>query len=127
VAFPGGKIDEADGGPVEAALREAEEEIQLSRQHVNVIGASDTYYSGSGFQIAPILGIIPPDLPLTANPDEVADWFEVPLEFLLDPRNIVEKNAVWQGQSRQYYEILWNERRIWGVTAGIIANLARRF
>ncbi len=126
VAFPGGKIDESDQDPIDAALREAEEEIALSRNDVEVIGASDVYYTGSGFQITPVLSIIPPDLPLSANPQEVVDWFEVPMDYLLHKPNIVQKSAIWQGHSREYYEIMWNDRRIWGVTAGIIANLARR-
>jgi 8-oxo-dGTP pyrophosphatase MutT (NUDIX family) len=126
VAFPGGKIDAGDRDPIEAALREAEEEIDLPREMVQVIGTSDVYYSGSGFQITPVLGIIPADIQLTPNPDEVIDWFEVPLDFLLHSSNIAQKSAIWQGQPRDCYEILWNERRIWGVTAGIIANLARR-
>jgi 8-oxo-dGTP pyrophosphatase MutT (NUDIX family) len=126
VAFPGGKIDESDADPVDAALREAEEELALQRQHVSVLGAADIYHSGSGYRIAPIVGVIPPDLPLVANPDEVEDWFEVPLDFLLDPANLEKKSAIWQGQNRQYYDMDWQGRRIWGVTAGIIANLARR-
>jgi 8-oxo-dGTP pyrophosphatase MutT (NUDIX family) len=126
VAFPGGKIDESDADPVDAALREAEEELALQRQHVSVLGTADIYHSGSGYRIAPIVGVIPPDLPLVANPDEVEDWFEVPLDFLLNPANLEKKEAIWQGQNRQYYDMDWQGRRIWGVTAGIIANLARR-
>ncbi len=127
VAFPGGKIDSTDKDAIDAALREAEEEISLPRDAVQIIGASDTYFSGSGFRIEPILGLIPPDLPFVVNPDEVSDWFEVPLDFLLDPKHIIRKSAQWNGKDREYYEILWNDRRIWGVTAGIIANLARRY
>jgi 8-oxo-dGTP pyrophosphatase MutT (NUDIX family) len=126
VAFPGGKIDDDDIDAVTAALREAEEEIGLSPELVEVLGAGDIYYSGSGYRIAPIIGIIPPDLELTANPDEVEDWFEVPLTFLLDPANAKVENTFWQGHDRQYYDMNWQGRRIWGVTAGIIANFARR-
>jgi 8-oxo-dGTP pyrophosphatase MutT (NUDIX family) len=126
VAFPGGKIDESDADPVDAALREAEEELALQRQHVSVLGTADIYHSASGYRIAPIVGVIPPGLPLVANPDEVEDWFEVPLDFLLNPANLEKKEAIWQGQNRQYYDMDWQGRRIWGVTAGIIANLARR-
>jgi 8-oxo-dGTP pyrophosphatase MutT (NUDIX family) len=126
VAFPGGKIDESDTDAINAALREAEEELALPREHVTVLGEADTYFSGSGYRIAPIIGVIPPDLPLIANPQEVEDWFEVPLDFLLDPANLEKKEAIWQGQERQYYDMDWQGRRIWGVTAGIIANLARR-
>jgi 8-oxo-dGTP pyrophosphatase MutT (NUDIX family) len=126
VAFPGGKIDAEDANAIAAALREAEEELAMPREHVNVLGEADIYHTGSGYRIAPIVGIIPPDLPLIANPDEVSDWFEVPLAFLLDRANLERKQGIWQGQNRQYYDMTWQGRRIWGVTAGIIANLARR-
>ncbi len=126
VAFPGGKIDDEDTDAVAAALREAEEELALPPQKVEIIGAADTYYSGSGFAIAPIVGLIPPDLDLVPAPGEVQDWFEVPLDFLLEPSNAKKRQAVWQGQNRQYYDMQWQDRRIWGVTAGIIANLVRR-
>jgi 8-oxo-dGTP pyrophosphatase MutT (NUDIX family) len=126
VAFPGGKIDDSDASAIEAALREAEEELALPREHVTVLGEADTYYSGSGYSIAPIIGFIPPDLPLMANPQEVEDWFEVPLDFLLNPESLEKKSTIWHGQRRQYYDMHWQGRRIWGVTAGIIVNLARR-
>ncbi|RDV07058.1 CoA pyrophosphatase [Sphingorhabdus pulchriflava] len=126
VAFPGGKIDDTDSDVFAAALREAEEEIALPRDAVTLLGEADTYHSGSGYRISPVLGIIPPDLPLVANPEEVDDWFEVPLDFLVDPKNAKLQTATWQGQTRQYYDMDWQGRRIWGVTAGIIANLARR-
>ena len=126
VAFPGGKIDADDANAIEAALREAEEELAMPREHVDVLGEADIYFTGSGYRIAPVVGIIPPDLPLIANPDEVADWFEVPLAFLLDPANLERRRGIWQGQDRHYYDMTWQGRRIWGVTAGIIANLARR-
>jgi 8-oxo-dGTP pyrophosphatase MutT (NUDIX family) len=111
---------------VAAALREAHEEIALPRAHVDVLGEADLYYSGSGYCIMPIIGVIPPDLPLQPNPDEVEDVFEVPLEFLLNPANAQLRTTFWKGRDRQYYDMDWQGRRIWGVTAGIIANLARR-
>ena len=126
VAFPGGKIDAEDANAIAAALREAEEELAMQREHVTVLGEADIYHTGSGYRIAPVVGIIPPDLPLIANPEEVSDWFEVPLSFLLDPVNLELRHGIWQGQNRQYYDMSWQGRRIWGVTAGIIANLARR-
>jgi 8-oxo-dGTP pyrophosphatase MutT (NUDIX family) len=126
VAFPGGKIDDSDENSIFAALREAEEELNIPPARVEVIGVADTYYSGSGYSIAPVVGIIPPDLELRPNPQEVEDWFEVPLAFLLDPANSIKKEAQWNGQQRSYYDMQWGERRIWGVTAGIIANLVRR-
>lgn len=126
VAFPGGKVDENDADAIAAALREANEELSIPPSSVHVIGMADTYFSGSGYRIEPVVGIIPPDLSLRANPEEVEDWFEVPLAFLLNPANAIRKEALWNGQQRSYYDIQWGERRIWGVTAGIIANLARR-
>lgn len=126
VAFPGGKVDDTDESSIFAALREAEEELNIPPARVEVIGVADTYYSGSGYSIAPVVGIIPPDLELQPNPQEVEDWFEVPLAFLLDPANSIKKKANWNGQQRSYYDMQWGERRIWGVTAGIIANLVRR-
>jgi 8-oxo-dGTP pyrophosphatase MutT (NUDIX family) len=126
VAFPGGKIDLDDADEIAAALREAEEELALPRDQVRIIGKADVYYSGSGYRITPVIGIIPPDLDLVPNPGEVEDYFEVPLSFLLDPTNLAKRVGIWQGQERHYYDMQWQGRRIWGVTAGIIANLARR-
>ena len=126
VAFPGGKVDDSDENSIFAALREAEEELNIPPARVEVIGVADTYYSGSGYSIAPVVGIIPPDLEIQPNPQEVEDWFEVPLAFLLDPANSIKKETNWNGQQRSYYDMQWGERRIWGVTAGIIANLVRR-
>ena len=126
VAFPGGRVDADDRDAVAAALREAEEEIALPPHAVSVVGVSDRYRTGSGFDIVPVIGVIPPDLPLLPAEAEVAAVFEVPLAFLLDPRNQVEGVADWRGHPRRYYEIRWQDRRIWGATAGIVVNLARR-
>jgi len=126
VAFPGGKIDAGDADPVAAALREAEEELALPADRARIIGTTDEYRTGSGFAITPVLALVPPDLAYRPNPDEVADWFEAPLGFVLDPANRVRKSAMWLGKERHYLEICWQGRRIWGVTAGIIHNLAQR-
>lgn len=126
VAFPGGRIDPGDHGPVAAALREAEEEIALPRDHVHVVGMADRYRTVTGFEVTPVIGVIPPDLDLRPNAAEVADLFEVPLAFLLDPANHVEATTEWQGRNRHYYEIGWGGQRIWGATAAIIVNLSRR-
>lgn len=126
VAFPGGKVDPGDRDVVDAALREAEEEIGLRRNDVMIVGTTDAYRSGSGYHITPVLGVVPPDLPLDPNPDEVEDWFEVPLDILFNPENYHRRQAHWQGQLRRYYDMDWQGRRIWGVTADIIINLARR-
>ena len=125
IAFPGGRIDPGED-VVTAALREAEEEIALPRDEVRVIGEADSYRTVTGFQVTPVIGIIPPDLVFTPSEAEVASVFEVPLAFLLDEANHVEATLEWQGHDRHYYEIMWNERRIWGATAAMIVNLARR-
>lgn len=125
VAFPGGRIDDGEDA-IMAALREAEEELEMPRAHVRVVGPADRYVTVTGFQVTPIIGVIPPDLPLAPSAAEVADWFEAPLDFLLDPANVLEREVDWQGQRRRYYEILWNGRRIWGATAAMIVNLAHR-
>jgi len=125
IAFPGGRLDPGETA-LEAALREAEEEVALPRDAVTVIGEVDRYRTVTGFTGTPVLGVIPPDLPLVASEAEVADVFEVPLDFLLDRGNQVEASAEWQGQTRHYHEILWDGRRIWGATAAMIVNLSRR-
>ena len=125
VAFPGGKLDPGEDA-VEAALREAREELAIAAANVQVIGASDRFVTGSGYDVTPVLGLVPPDLPIAPNPAEVAGWFEAPLGYLLDPANHAYKETEWQGRVRPYIEIEWHGHRIWGVTAAILANLARR-
>lgn len=126
IAFPGGRIDPEDDGPVAAALREAEEEIALPRDAVEVVGIADRYRTVTGYDVTPVIGVIPAGLALTPSEAEVADWFEVPLRFLMDPANHVQAATQWQGRERRYYEILWGERRIWGATAAMLVNLSRR-
>jgi 8-oxo-dGTP pyrophosphatase MutT (NUDIX family) len=125
IAFPGGRIDPGED-VVTAALREAEEEIALPRERVTVIGEADGYRTITGFQVTPVIGVIPPDLVFSRSEAEVASVFEVPLAFLLDTANHVEATVEWQGHDRHYYEIMWDDRRIWGATAAMIVNLARR-
>jgi len=126
VSFPGGRIDPGDDGPVAAALREAEEEIGLPPGAVEVIGLADVYRTVTGFEVTPVVGIVPPDLPLVPHPGEVAALFEAPLHYLLDPAHQRERTAIWRGRERHYYEIDYRGRRIWGATAAMIVNLGRR-
>jgi 8-oxo-dGTP pyrophosphatase MutT (NUDIX family) len=126
ISFPGGRIEPEDDGPVAAALREAEEEIGLPRDRVEVIGTADLYRTVTGFEVIPVVGVVPPDLPLAPHPGEVADMFEAPLHYLLDPARQIERMVEWKGRERTYYEIEWEGRRIWGATAAMIVNLSRR-
>ncbi|MES2097848.1 MAG: CoA pyrophosphatase [Pseudomonadota bacterium] len=126
VAFPGGRIDPEDADAAAAALREAEEEIALPRDAVTLIGSADRYLTGTGYDITPVIGVIAPDLDYHPNEAEVADVFEVPLGFVLDPANQIQAQAEWQGRMRSYYEIVWRDRRIWGATAAMMVNLSRR-
>jgi 8-oxo-dGTP pyrophosphatase MutT (NUDIX family) len=125
VAFPGGRIDSGEDA-VTAALREAHEELVLDSATVEVIGSIEPYRTVTSYVVTPVIGVIPPDLPLTPHEHEVADWFEAPLDFLLDPVNQQRQSALFQGEERHYYEIIWNGRRIWGATAAMIVNLSRR-
>ena len=125
VAFPGGRVDR-DETPLAAALREAHEEILLDPTKVDVVGEIEPYRTVTGYVVTPVIGVIAPDLPLEPHEHEVADWFEAPLRFLLDPANQQRRSALFQGVERHYYEIMWNERRIWGATAAMIVNLSRR-
>ena len=125
IAFPGGRIDQGEDVRG-AALREAWEELGLDPAQARIIGEADHYRTITGFGVIPVVAVVPPDLPLTPNPAEVADWFEAPLAFLLDPANHARREIDYKGRSRHYFEIDWNGRRIWGATAAMLVNLSRR-
>ena len=125
IAFPGGRIDPGEDA-VTGALREAWEEIGLDPAAVDVSGELEPYRTVTGYVITPVIGTVRPDLPLEPHEHEVSDWFEAPLSFVLDPANQKQRSALFQGRTRHYYEIIWNERRIWGATAAVIVNLSRR-
>lgn len=126
IAFPGGRIDEADASPVAAALRECEEETGIAPRHVDVIGQMPTYLSGSGFRIAPVLAVLNPGFTITPNPDEVDRVFDVPLSFVMDSRNHQMGTRRWKDRDHHLWEIPYKDRYIWGVTAGIIRVLYER-
>ena len=126
IAFPGGRIDPEDDGPLAAALREAREEIGLDPAFVRPLGFLDPYLSSTGYRIMPVVARVAGEASLTANPDEVDDIFEVPLRFLLEPANHQRQSREWNGRARSFYAMPWESRYIWGVTAGIIRNLYER-
>lgn len=125
IAFPGGRIDPPEDATA-AALREAWEELGLEPAAVEPIAALDPYRTITGFAVTPVLGVIPPDLPLAPHEHEVTDWFEAPLAHLLDPAHQRRQSMLFEGRERHYYRIDWNDRNIWGATAAMLVNLSRR-
>jgi 8-oxo-dGTP pyrophosphatase MutT (NUDIX family) len=124
ISFPGGRIEEVDADAVAAALRETEEEVGLPRELVSVIGRLDTYVTGTGFEITPIVGIVNPVYTLKIDPFEVAEAFEVPLSYILDPRNHNRTERESAGRTRVFFVLPYEGRNIWGATAGMLVNLA---
>lgn len=122
VSFPGGRI-EGEEDPLAAALRETEEEIGLSERDIQLLGWLDDYVTGTGFRIHPVVGLVTPPFAVTADPFEVAEIFEVPLDFILDPANHQRHTRVVEGRERPYHAIPYGEHFIWGATAGMLINL----
>ena len=127
ISFPGGRIDAQDRSPEEAALRETEEEIGMSRRFIETVGRMPDYISGTGFRIKPVLAVVRPGFTLTPNPAEVDEVFEVPLSFLMNPANHSRGSRMFQGRERFFYEMPYGERYIWGITAGIVRSIYERF
>jgi 8-oxo-dGTP pyrophosphatase MutT (NUDIX family) len=126
IAFPGGKIDATDASPLDAALREAWEEVGLERAFIDPIGYLDLYGTGFGFRILPTVARVQPGFSLDINRSEVDDAFEVPLAFLMDPANHQLHSKEFRGMERTYYAMPYAERYIWGATAGILRILYER-
>jgi 8-oxo-dGTP pyrophosphatase MutT (NUDIX family) len=126
VAFPGGKVDPGDATPLDAALREAEEEVGLPPHAVEVIGSLDAYYTSTGFRVTPFVGVVPPDWQPVPEPGEVEEVFEPPLDFLMDPANRQRHHHDRLGYRRYYYAMPWEGRYIWGATAGMLKGLSDR-
>lgn len=126
IAFPGGKIDPEDDGPLGAALREAQEEVGLAPGLVSPLGYLDAYLARTGYRIIPVVGLVQPDFGLTLNPDEVDEAFEVPLDFLMTDGNHQRESREWLGMVRTFHAMTYEKRRIWGITAGILRSLYER-
>lgn len=126
IAFPGGKIDPEDDGPLGAALREAQEEVGLAPDLVDPLGYLDPYLARTGYRIVPVVGLVQPDFGLTLNPGEVDEAFEVPLDFLMNDGNHQRESREWLGMVRTFHAMTYEKRRIWGITAGILRSLYER-
>lgn len=126
VAFPGGRVDPEDDGPVGAAIRETFEETGIPASFITPIGLLDPYETGTGFAIVPVVGVLREGCTPRANPGEVDEIFEVPLAFLMDTANHQRHSGVWQGRERRYYAMPYESHNIWGATAGMIVNLRER-
>jgi 8-oxo-dGTP pyrophosphatase MutT (NUDIX family) len=126
IAFPGGKVDPDDPDPIHTALREANEEIGLDKQYIEPLGFLDNYRTGTGFLVTPVVALVQPGFTLTLEVHEVADAFEVPLDFLMDEANHQKHARPWRGRDRHYYAMPYEGRYIWGATAGMIRNLHER-
>lgn len=126
ISFPGGRVEDDDPSPVHTALRETEEEIGLARERVEILGFLPEYRTGTGFRVTPVVGLVTPPFDLALDPFEVAEAFEVPLDFLLDPANHCEHSLHYRGALRHFFAMPYGDRFIWGATAGMIRSLTAR-
>lgn len=126
IAFPGGKVETSDASDQAAALREAREEVSLDCSNVSVLGVQPAYYTGTGYEVIPVIGLVTNDIDLQANPDEVEEIFAVPLSFLMNPANHLIVSKEIRGQRRSFYAIPYQDYYIWGATAGMIRALYER-
>ena len=125
VSFPGGRAEPHDASAEATALRETAEEIGLATARVEILGRLHDYRTRTGYRVTPVVGLVAPPLALAPDPREVAEVFEVPLAFLLDPRNRQRRTREFQGQTVGYFVFEYGKRTIWGATAGMLVNLYR--
>jgi 8-oxo-dGTP pyrophosphatase MutT (NUDIX family) len=125
ISFPGGRVESTDVSAVMTALRETEEEIGLDPERVELLGELAEYCTGTGFSVTPVVGLVHPPFDLRLDAFEVAEAFEVPLTFLLDPANHERREMEYEGRMRQYYAMPYQGRFIWGATAGILVGMSR--
>src|SRR5687768_2646643 len=123
VSFPGGRAEPGDASAEFTALREAEEEIGLPAERVEILARLPDYHTRTGFRVTPVIGLVQPPLELAPDPREVEEIFEVPLDFLLEPRNQQRRTREFQGQTVGFYVFEYQSRTIWGATAGMLVNL----
>jgi 8-oxo-dGTP pyrophosphatase MutT (NUDIX family) len=126
ISFPGGRIETNDSTSSAAALREVEEEIGIGSAHIELIGRFDAYETVTGFQVTPFVGVLKPGFVIKADANEVADVFDTPFDFLMNPVNHQHQSRVWNGKRRYYYAMPWQDRYIWGATAGMLKALYDR-
>ena len=126
ISFPGGRVEAEDQSPIHTALRETEEEIGLAREHVEILGFLPEYRTGTGFRVTPVVALVTPPFKLALDPFEVAEAFEVPLAFLLDPANHKRHSLHYRGALRHFFAMPYGDYFIWGATAGMIRSLTER-
>jgi len=126
ISFPGGRVEATDRSPEETALRETREEIGLTASRIGILGRLERYVTGTGFAVTPVVGLVRSPFGLTLDPSEVAEIFEVPLDFFLEPAHFQRCRRFILGEWREYYAVPWGEYFIWGATAGILKNLHHR-
>lgn len=123
ISFPGGRVDPGDADAVAAALRETQEEVGLTPDRIEILGRLDTYHIRTGFEVTPVVGLLRPPFTLVLDSFEVAEAFEVPLGFILDPANHQRQSRIENGQERHFWAMPYGDHFIWGATAGMLMNL----
>jgi 8-oxo-dGTP pyrophosphatase MutT (NUDIX family) len=124
ISFPGGSVEPVDVDSIDTALRETTEEVGLPRDHVEIVGRLDTYVTSTGFEVTPVVGLVRAPYPMKLDPFEVAEVFEVPLAFIIDPANHQRESREFKGRMRTFFVLPYQNRYIWGATAGMLVNLS---